>query len=243
MAKSSSTPPAGGLTDFPRPSVAVDVAVLTVAGGRLGVVLWRRTGNTESGRWALPGSFVQAGERLDDTVARTLQTKCGLTGLAPTQLRVMDDPQRDNRGWVLSVAHLDVARAEALADRRADGEVQIAPLRLGESTPLAAKGSIVALPDGQTALPFDHEAIARLAVQALQARYVDRPDPAGLLDGPFTFLRLRNLHEIIAGQSLQRDTFRRAMLAYVEPLDEMEQGTAGRPARLYQRLDESMTAG
>jgi ADP-ribose pyrophosphatase YjhB (NUDIX family) len=230
------------LTDFPRPSVAVDVAVLTVDAGRLGVVLWCRTGNTESGRWALPGSFVQAGERLDDTVARTLQAQCGITGLAPTQLRVMDDPRRDDRGWVLSVAHLDVARAAALADRRADGEVQIATLRLGDSTPPASKGSIVELPDGQTALPFDHESIVRLAVAALQASYVDRPDPAGLLDGPFTFLRLRNLHEIIAGRSLQRDTFRRAMLPYVEPLDEIEQGAVGRPARLYRRIDESTSA-
>ncbi|HET8929831.1 MAG TPA: hypothetical protein VFN21_04155, partial [Acidimicrobiales bacterium] len=174
----------------------------------------------------------------EDAVTRTLQAKCGITGLAPTQLQVMDDPLRDNRGWVLSVAHLDVVRAEALADRRADGEVRIAPVVLGgdSSTPAT---TIVELPEGQAGLPFDHDEIVDLAVEALQVRYGERPDPAGLLGGSFTFLRLRELHEIIAGRRLQRDTFRRAMLPFVEPLDEMEQGSVGRPARLYRRLLES----
>lgn len=265
MSGASKQPPADGLTAFPRPSVAVDVAVLTVEAGRLGVVLWRRTGNTESGRWALPGSFLNPGERLADAVRRTLQAKCGITGLAPTQLRVMDDPLRDDRGWVLSVAHLDVVRAEALADRRADGEVQIAPVRAGgpvasgdtdgstsggsagsavrgAASSEARHGSVLELPDGQRTLPFDHETIVGLAIAELRARYAERPDPAGLLTGPFTFLRLRELHETIVGEPLQRDTFRRAMLPFVEPTDEIEQGTVGRPARLY-RLRSGVDAG
>ncbi len=73
------------LTDFPRPSVAVDVAVCTVVDGRLAVVVWRRAGRTAHGEWALPGSFVQKRERLRDAVDRTLRDKCGLVGLAPTQ--------------------------------------------------------------------------------------------------------------------------------------------------------------
>src|SRR5690606_36560232 len=114
------------LTAFPRPSVAVDVAVLTVADGRLSVVICRRTGRTATGQWALPGSFVRERERLDDAVARTLWDKCRIRGLAPTQLAVMDDPERDDRGWVLSVAHLDVVRASALPDRGPAGDVRLA---------------------------------------------------------------------------------------------------------------------
>ena len=102
------------LNDFPRPSVAVDVAVCTVVDGRLCMILWRRTGRTAGHKWALPGSFVREREQLADAVARTLGDKCGIVGLAPTQLAVMDDPNRDNRGWVLSVAHLDVVDAAAL---------------------------------------------------------------------------------------------------------------------------------
>lgn len=219
------------LGDFPRPSVAVDVAVLTVVEGCLGVVLWRRTDGTESGRWALPGSFVRERETLTAAVNRTLGDKCGLKGLAPTQLRVMDDPDRDERGWVLSVAHLDVVRADAVAGRAGGGEVTVAPVgdagRDGVPT--------LDLPDGQKSLPFDHDRVVSLAVSAIRERYADRPDPSNLLGPVFTVLQLRLLHQAVAGRELQRDTFRRTMIPHLERLDAVEEGVVGRPARLYRR--------
>lgn len=69
----------------------------------------------------------------------------------------------------------------------------------------------------------------------MRDRYADRPDPAGLLGGSFTILRLRQLHEAVAGTALQKDTFRRNMLPHLEPLDELEDGVVGRPARLFRR--------
>jgi 8-oxo-dGTP diphosphatase len=220
------------LTGFPRPSVAVDVAVCTVIDDALSMLLWRRTGSTATGEWALPGSFVRERERLDDAVARTLRDKCGVVGLAPTQLRVMDDPARDDRGWVLSVAHLDVVAPDALGANAAEGDVRIVRVHPGE--PKRGR-SLLELPDRQRRLPFDHEAIASVAIEELRHRYLHRPDPAGLLDARFTMLQLRRLHEAIAGEPLQKDTFRRAMAPHLEETDEVEQGVVGRPPRLFSR--------
>ncbi|NCD20790.1 MAG: NUDIX hydrolase, partial [Actinobacteria bacterium] len=96
------------LVDYPRPSVAVDVAVLTVVPGEelspsrrwsepgiLAVLVHR----LPTGEWALPGTFLHEGERLADAVARALHDKLGLDGVTPHQLRVFDDPTRDPRGW------------------------------------------------------------------------------------------------------------------------------------------------
>ena len=54
--------------EFPRPSVAVDVAVLSVvpdADGeeRLSVLLYRRGAELHPGAWSLPGSFLRERER------------------------------------------------------------------------------------------------------------------------------------------------------------------------------------
>lgn len=46
---------------------------------------------------------------------RSLQVKAGVSGLSSGQLRVFGGPARDDRGWVLSVAHLDAAPASRLA--------------------------------------------------------------------------------------------------------------------------------
>lgn len=227
------------LSEFPRPSVAVDVAVCTVVDGRLCVVVWRRSGTTARGAWALPGSFVRERETLTDAVARTLRGKCGIVGLAPTQLRVMDDPRRDRRGWVLSVAHLDVVTPEALAGREPADTVLLAPVRADAAGDPSDDGrrapSILDLPGRQRRLPFDHDVIVALAVAELRRRYRDRPDPAGLAGERFTLHELRRLHEAIAGGALQKDTFRRTMLPFVEATDEVARGAVGRPARVYIR--------
>src|SRR5689334_20832400 len=58
------------MSAFPRPSVAVDVAVVTVSEGRLQVVLYLRHEHPSKGRYALPGGFVRMDESLDEAAAR-----------------------------------------------------------------------------------------------------------------------------------------------------------------------------
>ena len=220
------------LASFPRPSVAVDVAVLSVVpdssgADRLSVLLLRRSTDTERGRWSLPGSFVRERERLDEAVQRTLRDKCGIEGLSPRQLVVLDDPDRDSRGWVLSVAHLDavpVSEAGSLFSRE---DLRWAPIRRGGSAALA--------PERQKGLPFDHDRIVAHAVEQFRAGHLEAPDPYGLLEEPFTVLELRRLHEAVAGEELQKDTFRRAMLPRLVATNSVESGTVGRPARRYRR--------
>src|SRR5690606_30546133 len=81
------------LDDYPRPSVAVDTAVLTVGdSGRLSVLLTLTNDAVAGGgeEWRLPGTFLHPGERLADAVLRSLRVKAGVVGLRPRQLRVFD---------------------------------------------------------------------------------------------------------------------------------------------------------
>src|SRR4051812_28123321 len=115
------------LEDYPRPSVAVDTAVLTVGpSGTLDVLLVQRDDKDGYGAWALPGTFLHEGESLEEAVLRSMDQKAGIRGTAPRQLHVFDAPDRDERGWVLSVAHVvvlpfrtiePVLEAQAGADR------------------------------------------------------------------------------------------------------------------------------
>ena len=68
------------LADYPHPSVAVDTAVMTVVDGELSVLQVR---DAVDGDWRLPGTFVHEGERLADSVLRSLREKAGVEGLAP----------------------------------------------------------------------------------------------------------------------------------------------------------------
>ncbi|KUI25592.1 NUDIX hydrolase [Mycobacterium sp. IS-1742] len=202
------------LTDYPRPSVAVDTAVLTLD-DELGLVVLEVRRATGPG-WALPGTFLHEGERLADAVDRSLRVKANVRGLRPRQLQVFDDPARDDRGWVLSVAHVQVVQSGQLASR----------------FPAATRLVPVAKPGR---LPYDHADIIVRAVERIRFRYADQPDPDGLLGEEFTLRELRLAHEAVAGKVLQRDTFRRAMESKLEATGMTTSGSRGRPAELFRR--------
>lgn len=213
--------PAGGyrdssghaLSDYPHPSVAVDTAVLTVEDRLLQVALVESDGELR-----LPGSFLHEGEVLTDAVRRSLRTKAGITGLDPVQLHVFDALGRDDRGWVLSVAHVVVVQATALIDR---SRLRLVPVE-------AAIG-----------LRYDHDEIVRRAVRWLRDRYLALPDPSGLLGDDFTLRDLQLLHEAVLGKRVMKDAFRRGMVDDLVETGRMATGTVGKPARLWRRKSKS----
>ncbi len=197
------------LSDYPRPSIAVDAAVLTVVDGALHVVI------VDDGRdntHRLPGTFLHEGELLADAVRRCLADKAGITGVEPVQLHVFDAVERDDRGRVLSVAHLAAVPSTAVGDAAVVPVASIGPLA------------------------FDHARILDLAIERLRSEYAAAPDPRGLLGAePFTLLQLERLHRALDPNTPQRDTFRRAMEPQLAPTGELGQGLVGKPARLFTR--------
>lgn len=218
------------LSDYPRPSVAVDVAVLTIDPERtsLMVLLHQRDETFATGRWSLPGTFVREDEQLAEAVRRALDTKVGVSGRAPQQLHVFDEPDRDDRGRVLTVAHLDLIAFDQLDTSRHPGCL-LAPIH--GDPPHAV------LPDGNSGgLAFDHDEIVALAVRSTRAAYRDRPDPSHLIGPEFTLRELHRLHAAVLGDDiLAKDTFRRRMLPHLIETGRYSDGTVGKPARLFQR--------
>jgi 8-oxo-dGTP diphosphatase len=221
------------LEKYPRPSVAVDVALLTVVPGtradQLSVLVHRRSEGVGAGQWALPGRFLRPNETLEQAALVALREKVGVQGQRPRQLRVFDEQGRDDRGWVLSVAHVDLVPFDWLPpELRSD--CRVAPL-VGEA--------VQAQLPGNERLFFDHDDIVRTAVAAIRDDYRWKPDPSRLLGDAFTLYDLRRLHEAVLGETVpQKDTFRRRMAPQLDALDELEPGRVGRPAKLYRRRPE-----
>ena len=227
--------PAKSLSSFPRPNVAVDIAVLTVAPavstiaevGQLSVLVLRRE---EEPHGVLPGRFIRERRTTEQTVREVLEVKLELDpgDISPTLLRVFDDPHRDERAWALSIAHAVTLPAQRVSGCAAD----LVPIGLDGDLATGEK------------LGYDHNEIVREAVAVMRDRYETSPDPDGLLDGPFTLSELRRLHEAVLGERLRKDTFNRRMR---EQLDEVYDApgspslrrSVGRPAQLFCKQRES----
>jgi ADP-ribose pyrophosphatase YjhB (NUDIX family) len=209
------------LAEYPHPSLAVDVALLTVVDGALAVLMTKAEQGFATGKWALPGTFVREDELLADAALRVLREKCGVAGESPRQLRVFDALDRDQRGRVVSVAHVDL--------------VPLLGLEAAHLAPIA--GGQVTIPGRQQRLPFDHDQIVAEAVRWARTRYSERPDPCRLLGEEFTFYQLRKLHEAVleTRETPAKDTFRRRMEGLVAETGRMSSGSVGKPARLFRR--------
>ena len=229
------------LTAWPRPSVTVDVVVLTVEDDALHAALYQRQIDPDPGTWALPGGFVNMDESLEQAAARVLATKVGLAKVFLEQLFTFGDVQRDPRGRVITVAyyalvdaaHFRVARLPTAISARLDipwpGETGGPVAALAPASPGA--------PTPGTPLPLflDHADILGLAVKRLRGKLDYSPVGFQLLPPEFTLRELQEVHETVRAEPLNKDSFRRKMLAsgLLEATGNHEQNVAYRPAELY----------
>lgn len=221
---------------FPHPSVAVDLALITVQESRLHVLLLRRDEHPYKGDWALPGGFVGISESLEAAVTRVLKAKAGLEDVFTEQLYTFGDVERDPRTRVIAVTYYGLVDPERLAAALHGGEtLQLAALEVPwdglEGAPVHALGS-----DG-AALPlaFDHARMLGICVQRLRGKLDYAPIGFELLPERFTLRRLQDVQESVLGHSVNKDSFRRRMLAtgLILATGKREQGALHRPAELF----------
>jgi 8-oxo-dGTP diphosphatase len=203
------------------PTVAVDVAVFTVVGDALHVLLVQPRAGPFAGRWALPGGRVRPEEPLDAAARRELAAHAGLRRVHLEQLYTFGHPERDPHGRVVSVAYVALVAPRARAPRVADGEAKYARVAWRRAR---------ALPP----LAYDHRAVVRLALARLRAKLEYTNLVYTLLPPAFTLGELQAMYEAVLARRLDRRNFRKKILALglLRPLARLRRG-AHRPAALY----------
>ena len=104
------------------PSLTVDIIIELVDRPQRPIVLIRR-GHPPPG-WALPGGFVDVGERVEDAARREAGEETGLQVTLKALLGCYSDPARDPRGHTVSAVFVAEAKGQPLAaDDAAEAQV------------------------------------------------------------------------------------------------------------------------
>lgn len=221
---------------YERPSLAVDLILMSVVRGKPAALLIRRDEHPHLGRWALPGGFVAIDESLDAAARRVLATKARMADAYIEQLYTFGAVGRDPRTRIVSVAYFALLPpASFAAALRTSPDLTLAELAV-PWTGAAGSGIEARSADGDPlALAFDHADMLGLAMLRLRGK-LDYSDVAfALLPERFTLRALQDVHEAILGVALNKPAFRRRLLdtGKLEPTGERETGSSFRPAELF----------
>lgn len=105
---------------WPKPSVAADIAVFGYARGALYLLLVERGNYPYRGCWALPGGFVNMDEDLPETASRELLEETGLSGAYIEHISVWGKPGRDPRDRTISTLNLALVDMDKVRVRAGD---------------------------------------------------------------------------------------------------------------------------
>lgn len=217
--------------EYARPNVTVDVVMLTMVDNALSVFLLRRAAEPHRGALALLGGYIHVDKDISpvDAALRVLRDKANIRPPYMEQLRTFGGPDRDPRGWSISVSYVAVMPLTDLAGAE-EREYEI--------------HSVDALPP----LPFDHAEIIAAAVERIRNKASYSSLPCFLLDKEFTFSDLLQVYEAVlnvrpnregGAKPIDQSSFRRKMLesGVVVPVKGRFRAGSSRPAQIYRMAD------
>ena len=223
--------------------ISVDCVVIGFDGEQLKVLLINRIGE-ENGKvyrdMKLPGSLIYMDEDLDEAAQRVLNELTGLKNVNLMQFKAFGSKNRTKDPkdihWleramqskverIVTIAYLSLVKIDRALNRDLDNY----------------QASWVAMPDIK-ALAFDHNLIIKEAITYVR-QYVEF-NPSSLFDllpRKFTASQLRTLYELVYDKQYDVRNFHKkiALMEYVVPLEEKQQGVAHRAARYY-RFDKKI---
>lgn len=217
--------------------ISVDCVVIGFDGEQLNVLLVNRVGE-EAGEvyhdMKLPGSLIYTDEALDEAAQRVLHELTGVKNVNLMQFKAFGSKNRTSNPkdvlWleramqskverIVTIAYLAMVKIDRTLDKNLD----------------ASQAGWVALEDVKT-LAFDHNLIIREALAAIRQFVEINPSMLfDLLPRKFTASQLRILFELVYDKPVDVRNFHKkiAMMEYVVPMEERQQGVAHRAARYY----------
>jgi ADP-ribose pyrophosphatase YjhB (NUDIX family) len=204
---------------YERPSVTVDVVMMSLRQKDLQILLVKRRAWPYEGMWAIPGGFVHVDESLETAAKRELSEETHLQDVYLEQLYTFGDPDRDPRTRVITVVYFALLDSERLQVAAGSDAADVGWYSVYELPPLA----------------FDHAKIIDYTLNRLRGKLDYTTIAFSLLSEQFTLRELQRVYEIIQHKRLDKRNFRKKILAtgILEDTGAKKMEGTHRPARLY----------
>ncbi|MGX7014086.1 NUDIX domain-containing protein [Vagococcus silagei] len=230
------------------PSVTVDIVLFCYNREEddLKVLLIKRNTHPYQYSWALPGGFVNQQEATSECCIRQTYAETGvsITRSNIEQLHTFSRPDRDPRGWVITVSYLAFIGEEPLkAGLEANEASWLSIKRTANLLVLSNPNKTqikLNLIDGESlgkdSLAFDHAEIVTKAFNRVCNKMFHEPQVLRVLGENFTITEARKVYAKFLGvdyRDLDHSNFKKALLPYFNEVGQKAIGV-GRPSKIYE---------
>ena len=244
------------ITDYERPSVAVDAAVFGVDDHKsstmdekvLKILLVKRGEEPFKDMYALPGGFLEKNETAEEAVGRELAEEAGVISSKLIPLRVYSGQGRDPRGWIISAAFISLTNTVRLSTAHNSDAAEAVWMDIrwevhnSSEKLIISKDEIVLeiiAENGRVVkndFPFDHGTIIFDAFKKLQDEVKYHDIIFELMPELFTVSDLHGPYQMILQKDESMQAFRKRMAPKIEETDIYDDTTAAhRKSKLYRR--------
>lgn len=233
---------------YDMPSVTIDNVIFCYNREQdaLKLLLIKRNSHPFQHSWALPGGFVQRGESTSETCLRETFEETGVSISLDNvaQLHTFSTPNRDPRGWVITVSYLafigedplmagdDAQQASWFDVTRKGSEFFLTHEEHGSLTLdlVADQGT------SEQTLAFDHDKICLTAFKHVLHTMSHEPKVLQVLGEDFSVAEARRVFAKFLGvdfRTIDHSNFKKALLPHLTEVGQRSNGI-GRPAKVYQ---------
>lgn len=232
---------------YPGMFVTADIVVLTLdAFYNPCILLIQRQSknNYEAGLWAVPGGFVGINESSKDAAVRELQEETGIENVHIEQFATFDEPDRDRRSRVISVAYMAFVPMTSLDNMKGQDDAADAKLfkiSKDKDNRLILENNTDGFYITKDDLGFDHAKIIKTALSRLDNRFTYTEDIFEFVKDKeaFTSNELIKIWKAMTNEEIDPANFRRDVVqkyldnGIIEDTGEKTTLFSKRPATVY----------
>ena len=201
------------------------IGVFTIEKGKIKILLAHKKTEPYKGYWVLPNSMVKNDESLEDNVTSLVVDKLGIPNLYIEQCYTFSDVSRNPDLRVVATSYIGLINNITLKLRQQPvDDIELEWFDI-DSIPKTA---------------YDHEKIINKLITTFKSKIVNSNILKILFPSDFSLPELQKVYENVLNIKLDRRNFRKKMmsLGYIEDTGDVNEGSAGRPAKLYRFKDE-----
>ena len=201
------------------------IGVFTIEKGKIKILLAHKKTEPYKGYWVLPNNMVKNDESLEDNVTSLVVDKLGIPNLYIEQCYTFSDVLRNPDLRVVATSYIGLINNITLKLRQQPvDDIELEWFDI-DSIPKTA---------------YDHEKIINKLITTFKSKIVNSNILKILFPSDFSLPELQKVYENVLNIKLDRRNFRKKMmsLGYIEDTGDVNEGSAGRPAKLYRFKDE-----